>query len=96
MKFLSLLFLIAVTDWSVGQAPMVQAVAYSRSTTPGIPPGPGGLDSHTAPGVPGRLPALPRDAQPPVPPRRLRARIAAETVERIALRFPPTDQSGWG
>jgi len=49
MKFLSLLFLIAVTDWSVGQAPMVQAVAYSRSTTPGIPPSPGGLADNPLP-----------------------------------------------
>src|SRR5437016_2561788 len=49
MKFLSLLFLIAVTDYSVAQTPKVQAVAYSRSTTPGIPPGPGGLADNPLP-----------------------------------------------
>jgi hypothetical protein len=49
MKFLSLLFLIAVTDCSVAQAPKVQAVAYSRSTTPGIPTGPGGPADNPLP-----------------------------------------------
>ena len=38
MKFLSLLFLFAATR-AIAQPPMVEAVAYSRATTPGIPPG---------------------------------------------------------
>ena len=49
MKFLSLLFLIAVIDCSVAQTPMLQAVAYSRSTTPGIPTGPGGPANNPIP-----------------------------------------------
>jgi len=49
MKVLSLLFLIAVTDYSVAQTPKVQAVAYSRSTTPGIPTGPGGPADNPLP-----------------------------------------------
>jgi hypothetical protein len=49
MKFLSLLFLIAVADYSVAQTQKVQAVAYSRDTTPGIPTGLGGPDNNPLP-----------------------------------------------
>jgi hypothetical protein len=49
MKFLSLLLLIAVIDCSVAQTPKVQAVAYSRSTTPGIPTGLGGPAINSLP-----------------------------------------------
>ena len=49
MKSLSLLFLIAVIDCSVAQTPNVQAVAYSRSTTPGIPTGLGGPAINSLP-----------------------------------------------
>src|SRR5437867_9911774 len=38
MKFLSLLFLLAATR-AIARPPMVETVAYSRSITPGIPPG---------------------------------------------------------
>ncbi len=49
MKFLPLLFLIAIADCSVAQTPQVQAVAYSRSTIPGIPTGPGGPAINSLP-----------------------------------------------
>ena len=49
MKSLSLLFLIAVIDCSVAQMPNVQAVAYSRITTPGIPTGIGGPAINSLP-----------------------------------------------
>lgn len=39
MKFLSLVFLFA-TSCAMAQPPIVEVVAYSRSTTPGIPPDP--------------------------------------------------------
>lgn len=38
MKFISLLLLFVATR-AIAQPSMVEAVAYSRSTTPGIPPG---------------------------------------------------------
>jgi hypothetical protein len=38
MKFLSLLFLFAASC-AIAQPPVVEVVAYSRATTPGIPPG---------------------------------------------------------
>jgi len=49
MKFLPLLFLIAIADCSVAQTPQVQAVAYSRNTIPGIPTGPGGPAINSLP-----------------------------------------------
>jgi hypothetical protein len=49
MKSLSLLFLIAVIDCSVAQTLNVQAVAYSRVTTPGIPTGLGGPAINSLP-----------------------------------------------
>ena len=49
MKFLSLLLLIVVVDCSVAQAPKVQAVAYSRSTTSGIPTSLGGPANNPLP-----------------------------------------------
>lgn len=49
MKFLSLLLLIAVTDCSLAQTPKIQAVAYSRITTPGIPTDPEGPANNPFP-----------------------------------------------